>query len=89
MLGGSLSLALLLPIIYFVAANGIAAMLVSWFTVFPRNPVARSIGLILITAAVLITCVFHVKRYFVAWPNASETTQAFSPGTPQSDTINR
>jgi hypothetical protein len=66
--GNIVTIALLLPLIYIVIANGLAYMLQSWFTVFPNNPFARSLGVIFLTAAIAISCFYQLQRYFVAWP---------------------
>lgn len=72
-LGNVATISLLLPLLYVFIANGIAYMLQSWFTVFPRNPLARSIGIATVTIVVLISCSYHIQRYFVAWPQAENT----------------
>jgi len=72
------TLSLLLPLLYIVIANGIAYMLQSWFTVFPKNPVAKPMGVILLSIVVALSCFYNIQRYFVAWPNASATKSAFS-----------
>jgi hypothetical protein len=75
---GSMPLAFILPLIYIVAAAGITGLMQQWQTVFPRNPLARGIGSTLLTAAVLISCAYNLTHYFIAWPNAPETKQAFT-----------
>lgn len=77
-LNGPVRLSWLIPIIYLLAAEGIAFLLQQWFTVFPRNPVARWIGFVVLGLAVSITAFYHIQNYFVAWPNTPETRQAFS-----------
>jgi hypothetical protein len=77
-LHGSVSIIILAPFIYIFASIGIAYMLDNWFKVFPRNPVARNVGVGLIISALLITSYFHLSRYFIAWPNAPETKQAYN-----------
>lgn len=76
--GSFVSLALLVPLIYLVIANGIAYMLQSWFTVFPKNPAARSTGLVLIVLLVGLISSYHLQRYFIAWPNAPKTVESLS-----------
>lgn len=66
--GNIVTIALLLPLIYIIIANGLAYMLQSWFTVFPNNPFARSLGVIFLTAAITVSCFYQLQRYFVAWP---------------------
>jgi hypothetical protein len=75
---GIATLGLIVPVIYIFAANGIANMLQSWFVVFPRNPIARNIGLVIIIAAVLLTARYHVIRYYDAWPSIKATQSTLS-----------
>lgn len=76
-LGGSVSITILIPFIYILASSGITLILQQWFTVYPRNPIARTLGASILTIAVLMTCFYHINSYFIAWPNAPETKQAF------------
>lgn len=76
-LSGQIS-AVLLPVIFIVVASGIALMLQQWFTVFPRNPLARSIATGLMVLTVALTVFYNTSHYFVAWPGAPETKAAFS-----------
>jgi hypothetical protein len=77
-LGGTVNIAVMLPIMYLVVASGIALMLQQWFTVFPRNPLARAIGVALISSAVFLTIFYYVNQYFMAWPHAPATRALFS-----------
>lgn len=77
-LGGAVSIYLGLPFIMCIAATGIAYLLSQWFSVFPRNPVARSLGISTITLAVALVCWFNINQYFVAWPNAPTTISVYS-----------
>lgn len=74
-IGGAVGLSILIPILYLVAANGLAFLLQQWFTVFPRNPFARAFGVFCILIAVSVTVFYHVNRYYVAWPHATTTKQ--------------
>lgn len=76
-IGGPVRINLFLPFIYLVIAGGIALMLQQWFTVFPRNPFARTLGTTLLIIAVLASSFYQLNHYFVAWPNAPETKAAF------------
>jgi hypothetical protein len=73
---GTTMLGLLIPVVYLLVANGVAYLLQSWFTVFPRNPFARSFGIVAITAVVFISIAYNVQRYFVAWPQQDGTISA-------------
>ncbi len=76
-LRGEVSIILLAPFIYFFVAAGISYLLNEWLSVFPRNPLARSIGLSLMIAAISLSCIYNLRHYFVAWPGAPATKQAF------------
>ena len=75
-LGNVVTLGLLIPLVYITIANGISYMLQSWFTVFPKNPIARSIGLGLMVIVISASCAFQLQRYFVSWHKSSQTQQA-------------
>jgi hypothetical protein len=77
-LGGGVTIAILLPVIYIIVAAGITLLLQQWFTVFPRNPFARSIGIIFVCAAVAASSLYNINHYFVAWQHAPETKQTFN-----------
>lgn len=77
-LGGPVTLSILIPVIYLVATNGLALLLQQWFTVFPKNPFARALGILCILVAVGVTVVYHTTRYYVAWPHATSTKRVIS-----------
>ena len=76
-LGGPVSLSLLVPLLYIVAATGITYLIKEWLQVFPLNPIARSIGLALVAIAVVLACAYNLRAYFVAWPHNDNTRAAF------------
>ena len=75
---GQTSLSIILPLMYVLATGGITLLLQQWLTVFPRNPLARSIGRGLVTVAVLFAAFYQINQYFVAWPNSPSTKAAFT-----------
>lgn len=75
---GSVNIAILLPFIYIIIAGGISFLLVQWFSVFPKNPFARSLGTAAITALIMLISFYHLSRYFIAWPMSPKTRAAFS-----------
>lgn len=77
-LDGPVSMAIMLPAVYVIVTGGIAQLLGRWLDVFPTNPLAKSVGIALITAAVLASCLYNIRAYFVAWPNAPETKAIYS-----------
>jgi len=76
-LGGPVGLSLLVPILYLAAATGIAYLLHDWLKVFPLNPIARGLGIGLITVAVGLACIYNLRAYFVAWPHNNVTKATF------------
>lgn len=77
-LEGPVTVALLLPFIYIIAAGGLALLLAQWLTVFPRNPFAKSLGIILLTIAVAMSCLYNLRAYFIAWPNNKAVKAEFT-----------
>ncbi|MEK7600058.1 MAG: glycosyltransferase family 39 protein [Patescibacteria group bacterium] len=74
-IGGPVGLSLLVPVLYITIATGIAYMMHDWLHVFPNNPLARGIGIGLISLAIGLSCLYNLRAYFVAWPH-NPTTQA-------------
>jgi hypothetical protein len=72
-LGGEVSLSLLVPFVYMLVAVGFGYLLDQWLKVFPRNPIAHGFGLFLVCLAIVVACSYHLRHYFVAWPQNSET----------------
>ncbi|MEO7364487.1 MAG: hypothetical protein ABIV43_03200 [Candidatus Saccharimonadales bacterium] len=76
-LGGSVGLSLLVPMLFIGVAMGIAYMSREWLSVFPRNPVARRLGLAILSLAVAVSCAYNLRAYFVAWPHNPSTLATF------------
>lgn len=74
-LGGPVGLSLLIPVLYIAIATGIAYLLHDWLRVFPNNPLARGLGIGMISLAISLSCLYNLRAYFVAWPH-NPTTQA-------------
>jgi hypothetical protein len=68
---------LLLPFIYILIGIGIGRLSKEWFEVFPRNPIARWIGVLLILSAMALSANFQARRYFIAWAHNSATKSVF------------
>lgn len=77
-LGGPVSLVLLLPFLYLLAVEGLKWLLKRWLQIFPRNPFARGFGVTVVAILVLVTCVYHINRYYLAWGHSPETRQVFN-----------
>jgi len=77
-LGGVVTISILIPIVYLFVAAGVGFMLDRWQMVFPRNVIAQSIGVGLISLAVIASSWYSLRHYFIAWPNAQATKQVFT-----------
>lgn len=77
-LGGEVSLVIVLPLICLAIAAGIALLLQQWFTVFPRNPIARGIGVGLMVLLVSMSVYYNLFQYFEAWPKNPDTQAVFT-----------
>jgi len=78
----TVSMVLILPLVYLTVAAGIMLLLQQWYTVFPRNPLARNIGVFLILSVISISIFYNFSRYFVAWANSPVTKISFSETLP-------
>lgn len=68
---------LLMIFLYILCAAGLTYLLQEWFSVFPKNPIARGIGIALVTLIVLSSTNYHLRRYFIVWPNSPEVKATF------------
>jgi hypothetical protein len=76
-LGGPVTISVLVPLVYLLVAAGFGYLLHEWLQVFPRNPLARSVGFSLLGIAVALSCLYNLRAYFVAWPHNATTQAAF------------
>ncbi len=74
---GSAPYATLVPFLYLTIAGGVYYLLDQWLSVFPRNPVARMVGVGLVGVVACFSVLYHIHAYFTAWPKAPETRQTF------------
>lgn len=77
MLNGPAAMSFLVPLTYLVAATGITFLLHEWLTVFPRNPVARFVGITLMSLALVTAVTYHLVSYYVAWQHDPTTISKF------------
>lgn len=75
--GAGITYTILLPAVYLIIAAGVNLMMEQWFAVFPRNPLARALGVVLLTVAVCSAIGYQGFRYYVAWQHAPETKAAY------------
>jgi len=72
-LGGFEFIGIALVFSYLFIAAGIGLLLQQWFSVFPRNPFARTIGVLCIAVLVGAVAYFHASRYYIGWSHADST----------------
>lgn len=80
-IGSPIGYAYLLPAMYFLAAGGIAFALSRWLAVFPRNPLARSIGISVVAIVIAFASFYGLRSYFVAAPHADNIRTIYSGTT--------
>lgn len=76
--GSLVSISLLLPLLYFGVAAGIAYLLQSWYLVFPKNPAARLCALAIMCVLCVSIALYHIQRFFIAWPHTPETRSSLN-----------
>ncbi|HEY5667874.1 MAG TPA: hypothetical protein VIR03_01790 [Candidatus Saccharimonadales bacterium] len=81
-IGGPITYSVVIPFLYLVIAAGVTYMLDMWFSVFPRNPLARGVGWGLVGLLVGMACIYHLTHYFVGWPQAAATQTVFTAQKP-------
>lgn len=75
---GAIPITPLVPFAFVIVAAGIGYSIDVWFQVFPRNPLAQSIGMGLLACVILLVCTYETSSYFVAWPQAQATRTLFT-----------
>jgi len=76
--GLNIVISILLPIIYLFVSAGIALLLQQWFTVFPKNPLAKYIGVAVILLSISLTVFYHMYGYYKVWPNTPDTKTLYA-----------
>ncbi len=72
-LGGFEFIGIALVFSYLFIAAGIGLLLQQWFSVFPRNPFARTVGVLCVAVLVGAIAYFHASRYYIGWSHADST----------------
>jgi hypothetical protein len=76
-LGGDVTFICLVPLLYLFVISGLNNLVGQWLVVFPRNPIARATGVLIVTVMVFFSVLYQVRSYFVAWPHNQATRQVF------------
>ncbi len=76
-LNGATNMSYIVPVAYLLAGTGVTFVLRRWLIVFPRNPLARGLGIGLIGLVVVAASLYHARSYFVAWTYSPPKVAAF------------
>jgi len=77
-----LYLVAMLPFAYLLVGEGMTYLIEEWRRVFPRNPLARFIGTLILSLTVLAACTYQMNRFYLAWQNAPATKAIYSRVVP-------
>lgn len=66
-----------LPSVGLFIAAGLRYLLLEWRRVFPLNPFAKSLALILISAVVVTQLLYSARYVLAAWPNSEATKSTY------------
>jgi hypothetical protein len=66
-----------LPAISFMCGMGLRYLFVEWRSVFPRNPLAKSFAIGLMSAIVLIHIIYGIRYSLIAWPASESVKQSY------------
>jgi hypothetical protein len=76
-LDGITNVGLLVPFVYLIASAGIGYLLDQWFAVFPKNPLAQTIGVACMGVLIFMVLTYNLRSYFISWANATSTKSNF------------
>ncbi len=74
----SLTALILAPVVLGLAAIGTNYMLEVWYSTFPVNSAARTLGTVPIVLLLIISAYQGYKQYFIAWAHSPETYTAYN-----------
>lgn len=72
------AIAIVLPYAFIVIAAGISYLLDEWYSVFPKNPVARQFGMTMVVVLITAGVYYQSFRYFVVMQHSPQTVQEYS-----------
>lgn len=70
-------LLLVLPVMGLLIAAGLRYLYVEWLGVFPRNPIPKTLALLLMAVLVVFNIAYGVRYSLVAWPRTVDTRQTY------------
>lgn len=69
---------LLLPLIYIFISAGIHESITRWLAVFPRNPIARGIGVVVLAISIGFVSSYNLRKVFIARPSNPEIRSLYT-----------
>jgi len=69
--------ALIMPFVYITIAFGFLELIDQWVAYFPRNPLVKNVGIILVVLSIGLISFYHLQRFYVAWPNSPDVKKAY------------
>jgi hypothetical protein len=66
----------LTPLVIFITA-GLRFLYIEWRGIFPRNPLAKNLALLLMGAVVIVNLFYGLRYSLIAWPAAMSTKSAY------------
>ena len=70
-------LALCIPALGIFITAGLRYLYIEWRGVFPRNPLAKNLALLLIGAVVVVNFIFGLRYSLIAWPHSMPTRSTY------------
>ena len=80
-------LELLFPLLILIVAAGLHEFIDHWKRVFPFNPLARIIGIMLVVILINMSLFYQVRRYFSAWIQHPQTQEIYNLESRQTDRV--
>ncbi len=77
-IGGPVTYVMLAPLLYLLMAGGLYYLLDQWLQVFPKNMIARFVGVTFISILMLFSVFYQLRSYYVAWPHATPTKAVYN-----------
>jgi hypothetical protein len=69
--------AILLPFIFITITMGFIELINQWVAYFPRNPLVKNFGLVLIVLSIGLISFYNLQKFYIAWPNNTQVKQAY------------
>ncbi len=69
---------LLLPLIILIVIGGLHEFLDYWKKIFPLNPLARFMSILIVVVLINMSLFYQLKKYFSAWSQHPQTQQIYN-----------